>query len=483
MRAVTKGTISVALAVAVVGCDRGLGEDDLARAGDFTLGIEETSGIIAPVLGLGNDGTIVQAVADFWTDYTLLGWAMNQEGEVDRLDLSDITAVQVMHERIARVREAVIRIEEITDEDLRQMYEEERPAEQVQASHVLLFFPDDATASQRDSVQVLAEDIRDQARGGADFAELARTHSADLGSASMGGDLGFFRRGEMVLPFEEAAFALEPGSVSDVVTSEYGLHIIRVGERRNPTFEEYGEEYRAQINNESAIQAETVFLTQVEADANVQVAQGAVQVARDIAARMDEPLRSGEADETLVTYEGGSVTAGELQRFLVTQPREIRDQIDAATDEQLNEFLRQVTRDELLVQEAERRGIALSGGEIEALEDQLRLQYTQAAGILGISSIEPSPGESLRDALDREVKALIARVVRGDQELVPLGALANPLRYLYGAELSRPGIPRVIERIMILRAAETAGAAPSGDAPSTPPTLEPPPAVDGGTGP
>jgi peptidyl-prolyl cis-trans isomerase D len=106
-----------------------------------------------------------------------------------------------------------------------------RVGEQRRASHILFQVPADADEAARAAVRKKAEAVlAELQKAPTRFAELAKQHSQDTGSAASGGDLGLFGRGMMVKPFEEAAFALKAGETSGIVESEFGLHIIRVTE-------------------------------------------------------------------------------------------------------------------------------------------------------------------------------------------------------------------------------------------------------------
>lgn len=107
-----------------------------------------------------------------------------------------------------------------------------RTAEQVRARHFLVRVPKDATPEQTASAEKKARDGLERVKQGEDFAAVAKELSDDPGSKDRGGDLGFFQRGAMVPPFEAAAFALEPGAISDVVRTDFGFHVIRTEEKK-----------------------------------------------------------------------------------------------------------------------------------------------------------------------------------------------------------------------------------------------------------
>ncbi|MEO1198475.1 MAG: peptidylprolyl isomerase [Pseudomonadota bacterium] len=134
---------------------------------------------------------------------------------------------------------------------------ENPPQDEVSARHILVETEEEATA------------LRAEIEEGADFAELAAEHSLDPGSGPNGGDLGFFTQDMMVPPFAETAFALDPGSVSDPVQTQFGWHIILVEDRRRtepPTLDEV----RSQIIDTIARTAARDYLVELRENADIE---------------------------------------------------------------------------------------------------------------------------------------------------------------------------------------------------------------------
>jgi peptidyl-prolyl cis-trans isomerase D len=122
--------------------------------------------------------------------------------------------------------------------------------EQIRASHILLR----TEGKDEAAVRAKAEDLLKQARAGADFAALAKANSEDESNAQNGGDLDYFGRGRMVSDFEQAAFAMEPGQISDLVKTLYGFHIIKLVDKKPATTRSL-DEVRSQLTEQLAYEA------------------------------------------------------------------------------------------------------------------------------------------------------------------------------------------------------------------------------------
>ncbi|MBI5918644.1 MAG: SurA N-terminal domain-containing protein [Nitrosomonadales bacterium] len=140
---------------------------------------------------------------------------------------------QVRVESVVLSVDALLSQVDVSDADLKKFYEEHQAdfgaPEQRQAAHILISASAQAPAAEQGAAKAKAQQILDQIKKQpAKFAELAKQYSQDPGSAANGGDLGYFGRGAMVKPFEDAAFALSAGGVSELVQSDFGFHIIKV---------------------------------------------------------------------------------------------------------------------------------------------------------------------------------------------------------------------------------------------------------------
>ena len=161
----------------------------------------------------------------------------------------------------------------VNEADLKTYFEQNlqrlSSAEERRASHILIATPSSAPVAEREKAKVKAEELLALVKKTPEtFAEVARKNSQDPGSAPSGGDLDFFARGAMVKPFEDAAFAMKKGDVSDVIASDFGYHIIKLTDIRIPkqrSFEEMRPELEADLKKQ---QAQKKFSETAEAFSN-----------------------------------------------------------------------------------------------------------------------------------------------------------------------------------------------------------------------
>lgn len=146
---------------------------------------------------------------------------------------------------------------QVTEDQVRRAYEDSieryHQEAEVKARHILFEVREDAPEEEVAKVKAEAEAVLAEARKGADFGPLAIKHSKDSGSASHGGELGWFSKEKMVPEFSEAAFALKPGEISDLVRTQFGFHIIKVEEQRaekTRSLDEVKSEIEASIREE-----------------------------------------------------------------------------------------------------------------------------------------------------------------------------------------------------------------------------------------
>lgn len=206
---------------------------------------------------------------------------MAAAGEKGKLNERDTFDARVKYHTRRALRDAFFDASitgAVSESDAKKIYDEKiadmKPEQEVHALHILV-----ATKEE-------AEEIKKRIEAGEDFAEVADETSTDKNAK--GGDLGFFTRGQMLKPFEDAAFALDVGEISDPVQTQFGWHIIRVEEKRDqkpPSFDDVKEAIMTQL---VAQKAQTV-VTDLRKAAKIEI------VDPEIKRSMDDAALRGEA--------------------------------------------------------------------------------------------------------------------------------------------------------------------------------------------
>jgi peptidyl-prolyl cis-trans isomerase C len=190
-----------------------------------------------------------------------------QEGKRRKLDESSTYRIQSLFENaniLANMTyENIGKNTKLDEADVRKYFEAHKAEfEQVRARHILIRMkgsPSPVKPEQKDLSEeealAKAQDLRKRIQAGEDFAQLARQESDDAGSGANGGDLGSFHHEQMVPSFEEAAFALPPGVLSEPVKSPFGYHVIKVESKESKSFEDVRPELERRMRPEQAQKA------------------------------------------------------------------------------------------------------------------------------------------------------------------------------------------------------------------------------------
>jgi peptidyl-prolyl cis-trans isomerase C len=165
---------------------------------------------------------------------------------------------------------------DISDTDRRSFYDQNpqffKQPEQVQARHILIKSGPKDDKAQQDKALEKIKQVQEEVKAGGDFAALAKKYSEGP-SGKNGGDLGYFGRGQMVKPFEVAAFGLEPGQTSDIVKTQFGYHLITVtGKKAASTtpYEEVKEKIGSHLKQQKTTESVKVYIESLKKDAKIE---------------------------------------------------------------------------------------------------------------------------------------------------------------------------------------------------------------------
>ena len=424
--------------------------DVVARAGSQELSVTRLSDLLGKAtLQVPINKDVATLVArDLWVPYQLLGLAAARGDSLGDAKAIDAAAAgMIENAKLGRFMESVA---------ARFPADSGNEASYLAAAgglygarHILLLVPENAPPAVRDSVRKRIDGIRTQVTA-ANFADMARRNSQD-NSAAKGGDLGIFPRGIMVKPFGDALAALKPGEISPVVQTQFGYHIVQ-----RSTWDEVKSQYAAQAQGRGRQVAESTYVAQAQAAANVKLKSDAATTMKAVA---KDPMAYRHDRTSVASYSSGTLTAGRLAMVLLAAPRsaQLTQQIQQAPDSLVNQYVTNMAQREVLLRRADSAKVGLSPEELANLHRDFSQAVTMTWAQLGLDpkSLADSgktSGERERIAAAR-VEQFLDRVMAGQAQPVPVPA---PLQIIlmdkYDAKVNAAGIDRAVERAAKLRA-------------------------------
>ncbi|MFQ5745689.1 MAG: peptidylprolyl isomerase [Gemmatimonadota bacterium] len=398
-------------------------------------------------------------VALLWSDYVRLMAVYREADSTRALDYDPLLVEGRYLDALAvqRFRDSVVlRGVEPTEQEQRDYFETRQPFTRLDLRRIRLSIPDEADDAARDSLYARAVAVRERVAGGADFLDVARAES-DEPPGARGQVLAFQGHDDLPRAADSILFRMSPGEISPVIPTDDALLIYRIEKVRQPDFEMARDRnYELLLQERTEARSRAVVDTLVE-NARRMVLEGAVELARRIALDSTLQARGIAPGARLVRYRDGEVTVDELRRLFEVRD-DLRKQFAEASDEDIEFFLGELARDEILTRAAVRSGSGASEAEREVMRDALARQLGKIAEQYEISrALATSP---LLD-LDLESRAFVRRVL-ADQKPIPwLGEFRSLLDRRFPMRVHERGAEAAARIALDLRAASPESAADS----------------------
>lgn len=373
--ATLKGSI-VALALAVA-CGSG-NDGAIATVDDKTFTVDNVVEYMQEAGYGANREAVERAVDELVKMYLVTQRARDRYALTtgDSLRLTEMRETLVWNQ----FREDVIHKSVTVDEEELRTWYEENVGEEVNARHILIRAQASDPDSVRQAAKAKAESLLEEVKAGADFTSLAEENSDDPGSAQRGGSLGYFSRGQMVGPFEEAAFGTPIGEIaSDIVETQFGYHVIKVEDRRKQTFEELREEIEEQLSRPEQQEAEQAFLTGLMETSAIEFYESNID---RLLALIENPppggIESEDHDLQLASFTGGEIKLADIWKLYEMLPEANRRTIATLDQTTMIQALSSIVQRRLVLARATSEGTVLDSTRQVQLDERTDLLWAQA---------------------------------------------------------------------------------------------------------
>jgi len=423
--------------------------DVVAQAGELEL----QSDTLAAILAAGKwpvQATLAETFAHRWVEFALVGQrfargdSLLDSASVYHAMWPDATQwlVDYYHDSVVAGRVVV---------DSATVDSAYQAGEHRIIYHIMVKTRPDMSPPERQQTIVQADRILADLKAGMPW-EQVNERNEDPVAKREGGSVGILVRGTTAPEFEEAAFRLRPDSLSGVVETRFGFHVIW-----RPELTRVWDEYSVAVEDELLTREEDVFLAELEERWNVRVRSNAPKAMRESASA---PLQTFKSAEVIGNYRGGEFTTADFVRWLQVLSETVHMSVSTAPDDQLMELARTLVRNEVLILEAREVGMTYREGDFVGLQERVRWELDKVwqtlqfdAALAGVTSDEErlqAVGDAILDFYHRMSTERVRSVV------VP-AFVADKLRHEMDWKVSSVGLDQVVERAEVLRAELVAG--------------------------
>ena len=432
--------------------------DVVARAAGQELTVNRLAELLAPQKQVPLRREVLDRVADLWIDYQLLAQAVAVgDSLTDTATVMASSWPAVMQRLADQLHETVVtgRVN-ITPAQVDSAY---NVGSERWLEHILVAVRQDTTPVVKAAKLRAAQGYLAQLRAGARFARLASQRSDDRQTAVNGGSLGLVSRGTLARSFEDSGWALRPGQISGIVETAFGYHIIR-----RPALPEIRDSFAVRLRDVAIGRLDSIFLDSLTNRTGIRVRGSAPGLVRAAVADLRAAKRSGRV---LATYSGGQLRSRDFARWLQAFPAQTRQQIAAADDSTLREFVKSIARNELLLVMVQQRHLQLAPADRDSIISRYRADLGQIVAMVGVApeslAVDTALHISRAQAASRRVDAYFEGITanppqRTFVEVPPF--LADRLRDRYSWSVSAAGVDRALERAIEIRGPETPTGAP-----------------------
>ena len=430
--------------------------NSVARANAQTLTVERLAGWAGQSKQVPLDPLTLSRVSRYWVEYSLFAEAL-ASGK-DLRDSATVAAAmwpvtsrlkwQRFHERLSMGKT-------LTPQQVDSAFQ----AGQYRVFQHILFqvrppaagAPAPAAGNGDAQKRRQAEQLLPQARtAGARFAQLASRYSEDPGSKAAGGSLGLSAHGQFVPEFDDAAWQLAPGGVSEVVKTQFGYHIIR-----RPPLAEVRDSFRVLLQERIAAHDDSIYIDSLTIKRKIEPVSHAADYAKAAVQDVDAARSS---NRVLVKYRGGSLKVRDFVRWLGALDPQILQALPQANTDQISQFLKSLAQQQLMLDQADSARVTLTPEDWRRVRDEHDSTLATIRSLLNLSpealrdSAGTSPDARLTFAAAR-VNDYFDRVFHARARFFPVPAfLADTLLAQAHWDVDEAGVRRAVERGQEIRA-------------------------------